>query len=93
MKLRVGDLVRYFQGPQRLGIVTMVHTTQSGAEVCEVMVVLDGEYPEEIGRVKYLNQDYWRKAEALTLPLDQAIEGKETEYEETIDLHKTHGES
>ena len=93
MKLQVGDLVRYFQGPQRLGVVTMTHTTKSGAEVCEVIVVLDGEYPDEIGNIKYLSQDYWRKAEVSGRPIDQSIKGKETEYDEAIDLHKTYGES
>ena len=71
----------------------MTHTTKSGAEVCEVVVVLDGEYPDEIGKIKYLNQDYWRKAEATHPPLDQSIKGKEADYEEAIDLHKTYGES
>jgi hypothetical protein len=76
----------------------VINETSSGRScqifsVCEVVVVLDGEYPDEIGKIKYLNQDYWRKAEATHPPLDQSIKGKEADYEEAIDLHKTYGES
>ena len=63
MKLEVGDLVQYFQGPHRMGIVTMTHTTTSGALVCEVVIVCDSEQPDTLGEKRYSNQDYWRKAD------------------------------
>ncbi len=61
MNLHVGDLVQYIQDPQRLAIVLMVHTTLTGALVCEVVIVHDGEHPDTVGEKRYLNQDYWRK--------------------------------
>ena len=85
--------MQYLQDPERLAVVTMVHTTTSGAEVCEVIVVCDAKYPEAIGDKKYLNQDYWRKVVPPPLPLDQAIVGQEDAYEEAIELHEIYGES
>ena len=71
----------------------MTHTTVTDAEVCEVMVVLDEDHPDAIGKKRYSNQDYWRKVSYCVRPLDRAIDGCEEEYEEAIDLHKTYGES
>jgi len=93
MKLQVGDLVQYLQGPERLGIVTLTHTTTTGAEVCEVVVVHDINHPSQVGQKRYSNQDYWKLAEASRRPLDVAIENCIPEYEETLNLHKTYGES
>ena len=93
MKLGVGDLVHYVQDPARLGIVTMIHTTSSGADVCEVILVLDNKHPETLGEKRYSNQDYWQKIDSSAHPLDASIAGHEDEYEEIIDLHKTYGES
>jgi hypothetical protein len=93
MKLQVGDLVQYLQGPERLGIVIMTHTTTTGAEVCEVVVVHDIKHPTQVGQKRYSNQDYWKRAEPSRRPLDVAIAGCISEYEETLDLHKTYGES
>jgi hypothetical protein len=63
MRLEVGDMVRYARDPQRLGVVVMTRTTITGADVCEVIVLLDSDYPEAIGKKRYSNQDYWKKAE------------------------------
>ncbi len=93
MDLQVGDLVQYRQGSERLGIVVMTHITKNGAEVCEVVIVYDGSYPETVGEKRYTNQDYWEKVESPLRPLDCAIEGREEEYEDIIELHKTYGES
>ena len=91
MKFQVGDLVRYYQGPERMAIVIMVHTTTTGANVCEVVIVQDSQQPESIGQKRYSNQSYWQKVSAL--PLDAAIAECEDEYEEIIELHQTYGES
>lgn len=91
MNLEVGDLVCYVQEPQRLAIVTMTHITQSGADVCEVIIVCDKDHPDSIGSKRYLNQDYWKKVSPL--PLDDAITRCESEYEEIIGLYDTYGES
>ena len=93
MRLQVGDLVCYVQEPQRLGIVIVTHVTQRDAEVCEVIIVCDKDHPDAIGTKRYSNQDYWKKADSSTRPLDGAIAGHESEYEETIGLHETYGES
>ena len=93
MQFQVGDLVQYSQGPDRLAIVVMTHVTVTGAEVCELVIVYDGTYPETVGEKRYTNQDYWEKVESPLRPLDRAIEGVEGEYEEALDLHKTYGES
>ena len=93
MKLEVGDLVQYRQGPERLGIVLMTHITTTGAAVCEVVIIYDGSYPETVGEKRYANQDYWDKVENPARPLDVAIEDCVDEYEEALDLHKTYGES
>ena len=93
MRLEVGDLVQYVQDTRRLAIVVMTHTTKTKAEVCEVVIVLDENYPSSVGEKRYTNQDYWRKVNYGLRPLDASIDGCEDEYEEVIDLHKTHGES
>lgn len=93
MKHQVGDLVQYSQGPERLGVVVMTHVTTTGAEVCEVVVVCDNRHPDSVGQKRYSNQDYWKKAEVDPRPVDESIRGREDEYEETIELYKTYGES
>lgn len=70
----------------------MVHTTSSGAEVCEVILVHDSAYPDTVGEKRYLNQDYWKKAETRLKPLDAAIQHQEAEYEEVLDLYMTYSE-
>tara|TARA_B100000427_G_C14947650_1_gene351005 strand:+ start:103 stop:330 length:228 start_codon:yes stop_codon:yes gene_type:complete len=71
VELQVGDLVQYQQDPCRFGIVVMTHTTNSGAEVCEVVIVLDSSYPETVGETRYTNQDYWDKVETPLRSLDE----------------------
>jgi hypothetical protein len=93
VKLEVGDLVKYLQAPERLGIVIMTHVTKSGADVCEVVIVHDGSYPQTIGEKRYTNQDYWEKVESSLAPIDVATRTCVDEYEEIIELHKTYGES
>ena len=61
MTLAVGDLVQYRQDPGRLAVVIEVHITSSGAEVCELVIVYDKEFPETVGEKRYTNQDYWLK--------------------------------
>ena len=56
-------MVQYVQDPQRLGVVVMTHTTTTGADVCEVIVLLDSNYPDALGQKRYSNQDYWKKVE------------------------------
>lgn len=91
--LRTGDLVRYRQGPERLGIVTMIHITATGEAVCEVIIVQDSEQPSAIGEKKYSHQDYWVKVSPIDAPLDAAIQGVEEEYAEVVELYHTYGES
>ena len=61
MALAPGDLVQYKQDPGRLAIVLNVDTTNSGAEVCELVIVYDKTFPDTIGEKRYTNQDYWLK--------------------------------
>ena len=89
----MADLVQYVQDPGRLGIVVMTHTTTTGAKVCEVVIVHDADYPNALGEKRYANQDYWQKVSDPLRPLDKSIENCVDEYEETIDLHQTYGES
>jgi len=91
--VEVGDLVQYTQDPERLGIVVMTHRTLTGAQVCEVIVVCDKDHPDSIGTKRYSNQEYWQKAGKPKRPLDASIEGCVDEYENTIELHQTYGES
>ncbi len=93
MRFEVGDLVYYRQDPQRFGLVIMTHTITTGADVCEVVILLDSDHPDTLGQKRYSNQDYWEKVESPLRPLDAAVEGCVDEYEEAIDLHKTYGES
>ncbi len=93
MKLRRGDLVRYVQDPDRLGIVTMTHTTLTGAKVCEVVLVCDKNHPTDVGTKRYLNQEYWTKVSPPMRPIDASVAGREEDYEEAISLYQTYGES
>ena len=61
MALAPGDLVQYRNDPGRLAIVINVDTTSSGAEVCELVIVYDKEFPDTVGEKRYTNQDYWIK--------------------------------
>ena len=61
MRLSSGDLVQYKQDPGRLAIVLNVDTTNSGAEVCELVIVYDSTFPDAVGEKRYTNQDYWQK--------------------------------
>ena len=61
MKLDPGDLVQYRNDPGRLAIVINVDITKRGAEVCELVIVHDKEYPDTVGEKRYTNQDYWIK--------------------------------
>lgn len=61
MKLGPGDLVQYRNDPGRLAIVINVDTTNRGADVCELVIVHDKEYPDTVGEKRYTNQDYWMK--------------------------------
>ena len=61
MRLASGDLVQYRQDSGRLAIVLNVDVTNSGAEVCELVIVYDKSYPETVGEKRYTNQDYWQK--------------------------------
>lgn len=92
MKLQVGDLVHYRQGPDRLGTVVMTHTTITGADICEVIIVCDKDHPNTVGQKRYSNQDYWKKLTPPGLSIDDAIVDQEAEYEEIIGLHETWGD-
>ena len=92
MRLQVGDLVHYRQGPHRLGIVVMTHTTTTGTDICEVIIVFDKDHRDTVGQKRYSNQDYWKKLTPRSLSIDDAIVGHESEYEETIGLHETCGD-
>jgi len=61
MTLAPGDLVQYRNDPGRLAIIINVNTTSTGAEVCELVIVYDKEYPDTVGEKRYTNQDYWQK--------------------------------
>ena len=93
MKFQIGDLVQYVQGPERLGVVVMTHTTTTGAEVCEVVIVFDSRHPGSVGQKRYSNQDYWKTAEVRLGTIDASVAACRPEYEEIIDLHKTYGEA
>tara|TARA_Y100000034_G_C6757409_1_gene337089 strand:- start:153 stop:476 length:324 start_codon:yes stop_codon:yes gene_type:complete len=93
MKFQVGDLVERKGHPSLLGTVIMTATTKTGAEVCKVVVVRNHAFPEIVGHQIYLNQHCWKKLTVPSAALDRAIEGKEAEYEEIIQLHHTYGES
>jgi hypothetical protein len=56
-----GDLVQYRNDRGRLAVVISVDTTGRGAEVCELVIVYDKEYPDTVGEKRYTNQDYWQK--------------------------------
>ena len=61
MVLTPGDLVQYKKDLGRLAIVINIDKTSSGAEVCELVIVYDNEFPDTVGEKRYTNQDYWRK--------------------------------
>jgi len=67
MALAPGDLVQYKQDPGRWAIVINVDTTSTGAEVCELVIVYDTQFPDTIGEKRYTNQDYWRKIPQKTI--------------------------
>jgi hypothetical protein len=61
MALAPGDLVQYENDPGRLAIVINVDTASSEADVCELVIVHDKEFPDTVGEKRYTKQDYWRK--------------------------------
>jgi hypothetical protein len=61
MTLAPGDLVQYRQDSGRLAIIINVDITSTGAEVCELVIVHDKEFPDTVGEKRYTNQDYWIK--------------------------------
>ncbi len=67
MEVSPGDLVQYKQDPERLAIIITVDTTSTGAEVCELVIVYDKEFPDTVGEKLYTNQDYWRKIPQKTI--------------------------
>ena len=67
MALAPGDLVQYRNDPGRLAIIINVYATSTGAEVCELVIVYDKQFPEAVGEKRYTNQDYWRKIPQKTI--------------------------
>mgnify|MGYP001179972939 FL=1 len=67
MSLVPGDLVQYRHDPGRLAVVINVDTTQRGADVCELVIVYDKDFPEAVGEKRYTNQDYWQKIPQKTI--------------------------
>ena len=67
MTLDCGDLVQYKNDPGRLAIVIYVNITNTGAEVCELIIVYDKEFPDTVGETRYTNQDYWMKIPPKTI--------------------------
>ncbi len=80
MTLAPGDLVQYRNDPGRLAIIINVNTTSTGAEVCELVIVYDKEYPDTVGEKRYTNQDYWQKIPQK--PIQQVEESRELTDEE-----------
>lgn len=80
MTFAPGDLVQYKNDPGRLAIIINVDTTSTGAEVCELVIVYDKEFPDTVGEKRYTNQDYWRKIPQK--PIQQVEEGRELTDEE-----------
>ena len=80
MALAPGDLVQYRNDPGRLAIIINVDTTSSGAEVCELVIVHDKEFPDTVGEKRYTNQDYWVKIPQN--PIQQVEESRELTDEE-----------
>ena len=75
MTLAPGDLVQYKQDPGRLAIIINIDTTSTGAEVCELVIVYDKEFPDTVGEKRYTNQDYWMKIPQK--PIQQWEESRE----------------
>ena len=75
MTLAPGDLVQYRNDPGRLAIVINVDTTSTGAEVCELVIVYDKEFPDSVGEKRDTNQDYWIKIPQK--PIQQVEESRE----------------
>jgi hypothetical protein len=67
MTVAPGDLVQYKNDPGRLAIIINVDTTRTGAEVCELVIVYDKQFPDSVGEKRYTNQDYWRKIPQKTI--------------------------
>ncbi len=80
MTLAPGDLVQYKNDPGRLAIIINVNTTSTGAEVCELVIVYDKEFPDTVGEKRYTNQDYWMKIPQK--PIQQVEESRELTDEE-----------
>ena len=80
MTFAPGDLVQYKNDPGRLAIIINVDTTSTGAEVCELVIVYDKEFPDTVGEKRYTNQDYWRKIPQK--PIQYVEEGRELTDEE-----------
>ena len=80
MTLTSGDLVQYRQDPGRLAIIINTDKTSTGAEVCELVIVYDKEFPDTVGEKRYTNQDYWIKIPQK--PIQQVEEGRELTDEE-----------
>ena len=80
MALMAGDLVQYRNDPGRLAIIINVDTTSTGAEVCELVIVYDKDYPDTVGEKRYTNQDYWIKIPQK--PIQQVEESRELSDEE-----------
>ena len=80
MTFAPGDLVQYKNDPGRLAIIINVDTTSTGAEVCELVIVHDKEFPDTVGEKRYTNQDYWRKIPQK--PIQYVEEGRELTDEE-----------
>ena len=80
MVLAPGDLVQYKKDLGRLAIVINIDKTSTGAEVCELVIVYDNEFPDTVGEKRYTNQDYWRKIPQK--PIQCVEEGRELTDEE-----------
>ncbi len=80
MTLAPGDLVQYRNDRGRLAIIINVDTTSTGAEVCELVIVYDKEFPDTVGEKRYTNQDYWIKIPQK--PIQQVEESRELTDEE-----------
>jgi len=61
MKLQKGDLVQHLEMSHIWGTVVMVATTDTGNDVCEVIINYNKLFPDEVGQKRYLNQCYWKK--------------------------------
>jgi hypothetical protein len=51
---------------RELAIIININTTSTGAEVCELVIVYDKEFPDTVGEKRYTNQDYWTEDTSKT---------------------------